>query len=426
MRIVIADDDPVYRQILAAIIRRTKEHDVIEVADGAQALEQVLSATPPEVLILDWVMPQLSGTEVCARVRAAELELQPYVFIVTAKNRRDEIIEGLSVGADDLLCKPVAPDLLLARLRVAARRPNASQGPSRSMTQALIDARAEGDGELVVRDGELTARVFFHNGKIAWVQMSDDRSALLEILATEGSALDEEALSAAIEECRRTGATLTDTLVNFGLVDRARLRSGMQMWIARKLKLVCRLPNARSLFVPQRRRYAGELLFDLNELLDPSDLAGLSPSIPPPGVVPRPAARSWGNAFVQAQLDDARAKSLLERCMEGTGVTGAALLDRSTGVCCGVIGREPNPDIAWAHIHSLSIVSRDEQVVDSVITTNGYHHLVHLLPGYPDTFVYLVVDVTRTLMATARFRLKAAIDDYAGPALVTFGSAARQ
>ncbi|HEX2731715.1 MAG TPA: response regulator transcription factor [Polyangiaceae bacterium] len=425
MRIVVAEDDPVYRQLLTTIIRRSTDHEVIEVEDGAQALEQVLSATPPDVLILDWIMPHLSGTEVCSRVRMAQLDNQPYVFIVTAKNRRDEIIEGLSVGADDLLCKPVAPDLLLARLRVAERRPTSgAQGVCRSVTQALIDARAEGHGELIVRDADLTARLFFHDGKVAWVQMSDDRSALLEVLAAEDGTFDEEAVSAAISECRSTGARLSDTLVNFGLVDRARLRDGMQLWIRRKLATVCRLANARTLFVPQRRHYAGDLLFDLTEVMDGAALAGLSASIPPPRSIRPLSERPWKAAFVQTDSVDPHASDLLERCMQGVGVRGAALLQRSTGSCSGVAGHDLNPDIAWAHIHSLSIVSRDERVVDSAITTNRHYHLVHLLPGSTDTFVYVVVDCERTRMTAARRRLKEAMAHYEGPALIMLGSAA--
>src|SRR5688572_5652745 len=123
MRIVVADDDPVSRRLVEYIITSRTEHEVVTVADGDRALDLALGDPTPDVLILDWVMPTMSGTEVCRQVRRVPLPVQPYVLLITAKTKRDEVIEGLSVGADDLLTKPLPPDLLIARLKLALRRP---------------------------------------------------------------------------------------------------------------------------------------------------------------------------------------------------------------------------------------------------------------------------------------------------------------
>ncbi len=418
MRIVVAEDDPVYRAILVQTIKQHTTDEVVAVEDGEQALELVLSDQPPDVLILDWMMPGISGTEVCRRVREANLHVQPHVLIVTAKNRRQEVIEGLSVGADDLLCKPIPPDLLIARLKVAARRPRPGQQAKSVVVQALIDACNEGNGELVVRDGDMTARVFVHEGCIAWAHLSVDRGALFELLAAEAD-IEPDVIRAVVEECRTTGASLNDTLVKWGLVDRARLREGTKVWTRRRLQAICQFNRPQTLFLPQRRRYAGDLLFTLAELLDESELRGMRPSLRPPPP-PIPEKRRWQDAFIEA-TSAPETDALLDECMQGAGVVGVALIQRSTGCCSGTRGRKLDPDIAWAHLQSLSIVSREEQVVDTALTTNRHYHLVHTLPGSSDTLVYAVVDSSHTQMTAARRRLKDSVEAYAGPALVRLG-----
>lgn len=122
MRILVADDEPVGREIVHRILSARTHHEVVTVEDGSAALELALAEPGFDVLLLDWMMPGLAGPEVCRRVRAAPLAVQPYVALVTGKNMRAEVIEGLSAGADDFLPKPVAPDFLLARLAVVGRR----------------------------------------------------------------------------------------------------------------------------------------------------------------------------------------------------------------------------------------------------------------------------------------------------------------
>jgi hypothetical protein len=105
------------------------------------------------------------------------------------------------------------------------------------VAQALFRARDAGDGELIVKDGDLSARILFHGRRIAWAHVSDDRNALLEILAPEVG-IDAQTAHEVVAECRRTGARLSDTLVSFGLVDRAQLREHMLAWTKRKIRTI--------------------------------------------------------------------------------------------------------------------------------------------------------------------------------------------
>ncbi len=408
MRIVVADDDPVSRRLIEHVITSRTEHEVVAVSDGQSALDLVKSDRPPDVLILDWVMPKVSGTEVCRRVRKQPLAVQPYVLLITAKNRRDEVIEGLSVGADDLLSKPLPPDLLIARLKVAARRPTPGRPRTRAVIQALLDAAEEGEGELVIRDRDTTARVFFHQGKVAWAHLSEDPSGLFDILAPEAG-IDRETARAVVEECRRSRTRLSDTLVSWGLVDRARLRDCMLAWTSRKIAAIRQFSSPQTLFLPAARSYAEDLLFELNELVDPSDIEALHSSIPPARPERLSPKNIWETAFVSEIPVSLEDSELMDRCMLGAGVKGVAIIDRPTGRCLGQRGVRLNPDIVWAHIQCLNAVSQQEQVADTVVATDQHYHLVRPILERKNAFVYLLVKNSEVRLAHARLALAHAL-----------------
>ncbi len=119
--VLIADDD---RKIID-MLRRTLAYEgyhVVTAADGHEALSQA-HAHRPDVVVLDWMMPGLSGLEVARRLRAADA--MP-ILMLTARDAVEDRVEGLDSGADDYLVKPFAPPELLARLRALLRRSDAN------------------------------------------------------------------------------------------------------------------------------------------------------------------------------------------------------------------------------------------------------------------------------------------------------------
>jgi diguanylate cyclase (GGDEF)-like protein len=96
-------------------------YEVVVAEDGGRAWEILQQERPPELLILDWVMPGMDGTELCRRVRERQRTPYQYILLVTANDDREDIVAGLDAGADDYLTKPFDRSELRARLRVGKR-----------------------------------------------------------------------------------------------------------------------------------------------------------------------------------------------------------------------------------------------------------------------------------------------------------------
>jgi diguanylate cyclase (GGDEF)-like protein len=120
MRILIADDDLVSLRLLHTRLVEWG-YKVTGVSDGQKALEVLEAPDSPRLAILDWVMPGMEGIEVCREVRKRARKPYIYILMLTAKGKKQDIVEGLEAGADDYLIKPYDPHELRARLRAARR-----------------------------------------------------------------------------------------------------------------------------------------------------------------------------------------------------------------------------------------------------------------------------------------------------------------
>ena len=118
MRILVVDDDPSSR-LVAQMAVRSLGHECETTADGVEAWE-TFRKRRPDVVISDWIMPGLSGLQLCRNVRA-HTGSYTYFIMVTGQGGKDRILEGMAAGADDYLVKPLDPDVLQARLIGAAR-----------------------------------------------------------------------------------------------------------------------------------------------------------------------------------------------------------------------------------------------------------------------------------------------------------------
>ncbi len=117
MKVLIAEDDPVLRRLLEATLK-TFGFEMTLAANGAQAWTVLQGEDPPSLAILDWMMPELDGVEICRRVRQLPTTTPPYLILLTAKSEKTDVVIGLDAGANDYLTKPFDRSELRARIQV--------------------------------------------------------------------------------------------------------------------------------------------------------------------------------------------------------------------------------------------------------------------------------------------------------------------
>ena len=120
MKVLVADDSATSRQMLRSALSKWG-YEVVLAENGAQAWETLAEPDAPPMAILDWVMPYLTGPEVCRRVRETHREPYTYILLLTSKNTKSETVEGLEAGADDYIMKPFDQHELKVRLRAGKR-----------------------------------------------------------------------------------------------------------------------------------------------------------------------------------------------------------------------------------------------------------------------------------------------------------------
>ncbi len=118
--VLVVEDEPAQREVLAYNIR-AEGFDVQTAAAGDEALVAVRE-TPPDVIVLDWMLPHVSGIEVCRQLKMATETSKIPIIMLSARSEDTDKVRGLETGADDYVTKPYSVAELLARLRTQLRR----------------------------------------------------------------------------------------------------------------------------------------------------------------------------------------------------------------------------------------------------------------------------------------------------------------
>lgn len=145
--LVVEDEAP-----LLTLLRYNLEKQgfrVEEAADGQEALLRV-SETKPDLILLDWMLPALSGLEVCRQIRRRPATRDLPIIMVTARTEDQDAVRALDIGADDYIAKPFAMDALLARIRALLRRSGAAPVKGRLNWQDIV---MDQDAHRVTRGG---------------------------------------------------------------------------------------------------------------------------------------------------------------------------------------------------------------------------------------------------------------------------------
>ncbi len=120
MKILVADDAPISRRLLEVTLT-DEGYQVVLASDGGQALQILEQDDSPRLAILDWMMPNANGPEICRTIRKQAREHYVYFILLSAKGEQNEVNEGLGAGADDYIIKPFDLNELKARVRSGRR-----------------------------------------------------------------------------------------------------------------------------------------------------------------------------------------------------------------------------------------------------------------------------------------------------------------
>ncbi|HUQ91931.1 MAG TPA: diguanylate cyclase [Bryobacteraceae bacterium] len=142
MRILIAEDSGPSRLALEKTLDKWG-YAIVSCRDGNCAWQELQKPDAPQLAILDWMMPGLSGPEICKRLRALKQEPYTYILLLTSKGLKEDLVEGMESGADDYLTKPFDQQELRVRLRAGIRLLN--------LQTELLEAR-EQLRDLAMRD----------------------------------------------------------------------------------------------------------------------------------------------------------------------------------------------------------------------------------------------------------------------------------
>jgi two-component system cell cycle response regulator len=120
MKILIAEDEPVSRRLLESFLVKWG-YDVLVTCDGSEAWEALQETESPNLVVSDWMMPEMDGLELCRKVRGMDRSGYIYFILLTAKGRKEDVIQGFQAGADDFLVKPFDREELKYRVRIGER-----------------------------------------------------------------------------------------------------------------------------------------------------------------------------------------------------------------------------------------------------------------------------------------------------------------
>lgn len=192
-KILVVEDERKIARFLELELKH-EGYEVETAGDGRTGLERALEGKP-DLLVLDLMLPELSGIEVCRRLRH---ESDVPIIMLTAKDDVSDKVMGLDIGADDYMTKPFAIEELLARIRVALRKPRAAARPDKAPEDSVCRA-----GELNVNTG--TYEVRFGDEPLQLTKKEYD--LLLYLMKNRGRAVTRDELLENIWGYEYTGDT---------------------------------------------------------------------------------------------------------------------------------------------------------------------------------------------------------------------------
>jgi two-component system phosphate regulon response regulator PhoB len=200
--ILIVEDEPAIREMVAMALERA-EFKVVQASSAAEA-EQRLADGLPDLIVLDWMMPVVSGIELARRLRRDEYTRQVPIIMLTARGEEDDLVRGFDAGADDYLTKPFSPRELIARIRAVLRRaaPSGEEGvlEAGSLRLDMESHRVSSGGEVVeMGPTEFKLLHFF----MSHPERVYSRGQLLDMVWGRGAYVEERTIDVHIRRLRK-------------------------------------------------------------------------------------------------------------------------------------------------------------------------------------------------------------------------------
>jgi two-component system phosphate regulon response regulator PhoB len=201
-RVLVVDDEAAIRDMIRFALERAKM-DVMTAADAQEALLRI-SESRPDIILMDWMMPGVSGVELTRRLRRDSYTEDIPIIMLTAKVTEDDKVTGLEAGTDDYVIKPFSPRELLARIRAVLRRSSPANDQGRLTVGALtLDTVSHrilhGDDEIHMGPTEYRLLEFFmgHQGR------AYSRSQILDHVWGANAYLEERTVDVHIRRLRK-------------------------------------------------------------------------------------------------------------------------------------------------------------------------------------------------------------------------------
>jgi type IV pilus assembly protein PilB len=207
VKVLIAEDDTVSRTVLKRTVERSG-HECLAAKDGLEAWEIYANIPDVEVIISDWMMPNMDGLEFCKKVRGLNREVHTFFIFLTALGGREHLLEGLQAGADEYLTKPLNGEQLQAKLLIASRVTSLHRHMKSENSTGTFNGDSDAPKSL---PPALRRSITSHGGGKAW-----------DILISEGK-LTEGQLQKALETQKGSPMELGKALVSLGFISEADL-----------------------------------------------------------------------------------------------------------------------------------------------------------------------------------------------------------
>lgn len=284
-----------------------------------------------------------------------------------------------------------------------------------TVLSALRAASQLGTGEFVADSG---GRIFLHAGRVAWVVAGDDRMRLTDVLQRH-TTVPSAVLLDVYRQCQLNGRNLAEVLVERGVADKAAVRLALLEHNANQLNRLLHTTMTALQFTPVRRRYASDLLFDVDELVafapNPADSTG-EVLVSVPTSSPQPKHTMSPSHTLSGDHSMSNIKTSLDELMSLDGAIAGAIVDWESGLTLGTIGGNGTFDVELAASGNTGLVKAKMNVMralgikggieDILITLADQYHLIRPLASNTSLFVYVAIDKTRGNLGLARHKVR--------------------